>query len=122
MIALGLIVSFGCGDDDKIVDPDNNPPVILSVTADPDTIYANQSTWVTVVAEDPDGDDLHCGWEVHGVEMQPLSGTDTSVELQPGCDCVEEATDAYVLAIVTDSHDGQTRDSVKVVVLPSTER
>jgi hypothetical protein len=105
LIAIGLVVSFGCGDDDKVVDPDNNPPVILSVTADPDTIYADESTWVTVVAE-----------------MQALSGTNRSIELQPGCDCLEEVTEVQILAIVTDSHDAETRDSVKVVVLPLTER
>jgi hypothetical protein len=120
LIAIGLVVPFGCGDDNG-ANPDNNPPVILSVTADPDTIYANQSTWVTVVAEDPDGDELYCSWDVHGLEMQGVSGTDRSIELQPGCDCLEEVTDVQILAIVTDSQQGQTRDSVKVVVLPSPE-
>jgi hypothetical protein len=121
LMAIGLVISFGCGDD-EITDPDNNPPVILSVTAEPDTICANQSTWVTVVADDPDGDDLHCSWDVHGLEMQGLSGTDRSIELQPGCDCLEEVTDVQILAIVTDSHDSESRDSVKVVVRPAPTR
>ena len=122
LLAIGLVVSFGCGDDDNGVNSNNNPPVILSLTAVPDTIYASQSTVVTVEAEDPDGDDLQCGWEVHGLEMQPLSGTANSVELKPGCDCVEEITDVQILAIVTDSQDGQTRDSVLLVVLPGPAR
>lgn len=114
-----MIACAGCGDDDKNVNPDNNPPVIVSVTADPDTILTNQSTWVSAVANDPDGDELQFSWEVHGLEMQAISGTATSIQLQPGCDCLDEPTDVQVLAIVTDSNDGETRDSVKVVVLPS---
>ena len=119
MIVIVMIAAVGCGDDDKNVNPDNNPPVIVSVTANPDTIFANQSTTVAVVANDPDGDDLHCSWEVHGLEMQAISGTNTSVELQPGCDCLEDPADVQVLAIVTDGNGGEARDSAKVVVLPS---
>ena len=49
MIVIVMIAAAGCGDDDKTVNPDNNAPMIVSVTADPDTFFANQSTTVTVV-------------------------------------------------------------------------
>jgi hypothetical protein len=112
--ALGLFAGLGCSDDDNGVNPDNNAPVIHSVTADPLTIFANQSTVATVDADDPDGDPCSCSWETHGLEMEPIGGTDNSVTLRPGCTCSEG--DVWIVAIVSDGNGGTATDSVMVHV------
>jgi hypothetical protein len=110
---MGLIV-LGCSDDDNGVSPDNRPPVIHSVTADPTTIDADQSTVATVNADDPDGDVCSCSWESHGLEMEPIGGTDNSVTLRPGCTCTQG--DVSIVAIVSDGQGGVASDSVMVHV------
>ncbi|MFC1861457.1 PKD domain-containing protein [Chloroflexota bacterium] len=41
---------------------ENHPPVIESVTADPEVVLRNETTVFTCVASDPDGDELSYDW------------------------------------------------------------
>jgi hypothetical protein len=67
---LGLIfVLSGCGKDSSTNGDDpsaNNPPEILSMIADPQSIIIGGSTSIVVDAVDPEGDFLYYGWNASG--------------------------------------------------------
>ncbi len=118
LIALAMAVWLSCGKDDKATDPQNRPPVITSVTADPDTFYMGNSTIITVIASDPDGDALNYNWEAHGQDLLPIGGGSNTMEFTNCCPVFEPAT-AVILSIVDDGRDGEARDSVQVWILPT---
>lgn len=60
---LGLSVLV-CGIVDKL---ENRAPMIKSITVDPPEIGIQDTTTASVVAEDPDGDELSYNWECSGV-------------------------------------------------------
>ncbi len=117
LVALALTIWFGCGKDDAPTDPQNNPPVITSMTADPDTFYMGSSTTITVIANDPDGDALNYNWETHGLDLLPISGGSNTIELTTCCPVFEPST-AVVLSTVDDGRGGETSDSIDVWILP----
>ena len=117
LLIMGVISSLGCGKDDKVTDPQNNPPVILSLTAVPDTIHVLHSTTVTVIAEDPDGDALNYNWFPRGSELTPVSGGGNTIVLN-SCSCINEPTGIVVLSIVDDGRGGTAQDSLTVWILP----
>jgi len=115
-----LFTLIGCSDDDKPVNPENNPPVISSVTAVPDTFTAGNSTTITTVATDPDGDALTYAWEDRGSIFLPIPGGGNTLEVT-NCCTIDELRGEYVIAVVHDDRGGITRDSVKVWVKPAGE-
>jgi hypothetical protein len=115
--ALAMAICLNCEKDDNVIDPGNQPPVITSLTADPDTFYMGNSTTVTVIANDPDGDSLNYDWETHGLDLLPISGESNTIELTTCCPVFEPAT-ATVLSIVDDGRGGEDRDSIQVWILP----
>ncbi len=117
LILLASVTWLSCSEDKKGIDPNNSPPVIQSMTADPDTFYAGDSTIVTVVATDPDGDILQYFWEARKLER--IGGQGNTVMLE-ACDCeIRVPTDDIVIATVTDGRGGEVLDSVSVHILPS---
>jgi hypothetical protein len=110
---------IGCGEDSKGTDPDNLPPVILSITAVPDTFYAYQLTTVMVIAEDPDDDNLNYSWEAHshGSWLSPVSGGANAMSFT-NCCAISEPRSGVVLSIVDDGRGGEVRDSITVWVIP----
>jgi len=115
-MAAGLV---GCGDDDKTVNPNNRPPVILSITADPDTFYMYGSTTITVEAEDPDDDPLTYSWDC-SLCPSPIKYASASGNTAVLTNCCEisQITEVWAFAIVDDGQGGEARDSVYVVVRP----
>jgi hypothetical protein len=110
---------MSCGKDNNGVDPGNSSPVIESITADPDTMLADEITTVTVVASDPDGDILQYEWEARKLELSSLPGSTVMLEV---CDCeIHEPTTDVVISTVSDGRGGVARDSVSVHILPVTE-
>jgi hypothetical protein len=119
LILLASVIWLGCSEDKKGTDPNNNPPVIQSITADPDTFIAGQFTTVTVVASDPDGDILQYQWEARKLER--IGGQGNTVMLE-ACDCeILVPTDDIVIATVRDGRGGEALDSVSVHILPLVE-
>ncbi|HUU45018.1 MAG TPA: hypothetical protein VM118_04730 [Acidobacteriota bacterium] len=117
----GAAIVLGCGDDGKSVDPDNNPPTIVSITAAPDTFVANHSSTITVVAEDSDGDALNYVWETYGSQFMALPSETNTMVLTNCCPIIEPVS-AMVHAIVDDGRGGTARDSVRVWAIPSGSR
>ena len=118
LILIIVVLWSGCGKDDKATDAQNRPPVITSLTAEPDTFHVNESTLITVIASDPDGDALNYNWEAHDEELLPMPGDDpNTIELIICCPILEPRT-GMVLSIVDDGRGGEATDSVQVWVLP----
>lgn len=57
-----LILIGACGSDRTPVTPTNRPPIIRSVSAQPETLALSDSTTITCDAIDPDGDSLRYDW------------------------------------------------------------
>jgi hypothetical protein len=119
-LAIVLTVGLSCSEDDNGTDPQNSPPTITSVTADPDTIYEGGGlTKITVVAQDPDDDPLDYMWDARN--LSDAGGQDNEVLFQSCCD-IDEPTTGVVYSTVDDSRGGQAHDSVEVTILPLPER
>jgi hypothetical protein len=115
LAALIGLLAISCSKSD---DPDNRPPVISSLVADPDTFYSYQFTTVTVTATDPDGDKLEYLWESTESWLTAMPSQGNSVQLTNCCP-LEEIKSAEVIAIVRDGRGGETRDSVTVCACPA---
>jgi hypothetical protein len=57
-----------------IVCSKNEPPVITSISVNPDDIYPNEEATLTVNAEDPDGDELAFTWSATSGNLSSTSG------------------------------------------------
>ena len=113
---VGISGWVGCSKD-KSTNSGNHPPTILSIVADPDTFVANYSTQITVMAQDPDGDQLHYNWEANAAWLLPLPGGGNKLMLTNCCEITEMKT-TMVVAIVDDSRGGSIRDSIRIWVIP----
>jgi hypothetical protein len=108
----------GCSSDDNGTNgPENHPPVIQSLTADPDTFAEDSYTLITVIASDEDDDQLSYQWDIHGTGFTPQGGAGPVVQITNCCE-VEDLMSAQIIAIVSDGISGETRDSVQVWVSP----
>ena len=121
LVLLASVTWLSCSEDKKGTDPNNSPPVIQSMTADPDTFYAGPGhyTTVTVMATDPDGDVLQYQWEARKLERKGGQGNTVMLE---ACDCeISVPTNDIVIATVRDGRGGEALDSVSVHILPAEE-
>lgn len=60
-VIFGLLVSYACNNGST--ESKNNPPIITTLKAIPDTVVVGGTSRITCVASDPDGDDLTYIWE-----------------------------------------------------------
>ncbi|MFQ5676879.1 MAG: Ig-like domain-containing protein [bacterium] len=88
------------------------PPVITSVTAEPDAIHIGQSSTITCNAMDPLGDALSYRWKV---DLGDIVGHGNRVRYSAAycCTGVNEIT-----VIVSNSKGGSATGRVKVTVAP----
>lgn len=121
LLSFSVFLWISCDDNNNSTNSDNNnAPVIDSITSNPDTFYAYNSTTIIVYAEDPDGDNLSYNWEAHstGSWLTAVTGGANTMEFSNCCE-VNESKSGVVLAIVSDGNGGETRDSITVWVLPT---
>ena len=64
IIAITFLIIFGCEDDP--VKPENNQPIIKSLTAFPDVVGVQDSVIIICNAYDPDGDTVVYDWITDG--------------------------------------------------------
>jgi hypothetical protein len=116
LLLLSVVILFGCSDDD-VADPENQPPAILSLVAEPDTFVADHIAVITVTAEDDDGDKLQYSWDMHGSWLLPLPSEGNVAEVTNCCE-IDEMRTGMVVSRVSDGRGGEARDSVQIWVLP----
>ncbi|PKP57094.1 hypothetical protein CVT91_11450 [Candidatus Atribacteria bacterium HGW-Atribacteria-1] len=63
LLLVGLTIFSGCG---GTAPPINHPPAIITLSADPSSIDINQTTTITCIATDQDGDILTYNWSKTG--------------------------------------------------------
>ncbi|MBN1213057.1 MAG: hypothetical protein JXA92_10800 [candidate division Zixibacteria bacterium] len=115
-LSLAVVIGLSCGDDDERVNnPDNNPPVIDSITAEPDTFVAGSSTIVMVTAHDPDDDALSYSWILREIWMEVLGGSGSIRQIRNCCSGSGLST-GYVVIDVSDNQGGSVRDSIRIWV------
>ena len=62
-IIISLSILNSCSNDnEKITEPANSDPVIHNVIASPSSIKVNETTILTCIATDADGDSLYYNW------------------------------------------------------------
>ncbi len=120
LIPLAALACLSCGDDDKGTDSKNQPPVIISMVADSDTIIQYQKTSITVTAEDPDDDPLDYTWTATWPLDLPLSPSSPHVREVTTCGCqLSEPTAGTVGVTVEDGRGGEIRSSLQIWVVPA---
>ncbi|MEW5924292.1 MAG: hypothetical protein AB1746_09915 [Candidatus Zixiibacteriota bacterium] len=118
LIIIAGLFWAGCGgDDDNAVNSDNHAPVILSMSADPDTMASNGTITITAEAEDSDGDSLSYSWEADESWLAPLSSFSNMIILINCCP-MDAMDSAWVIAMVTDIHGAKDTDSIKIWITP----
>lgn len=108
-------VSDGSLSDNETIDVhviviSNRPPVIQSISADPAALFPNDTTEITCIATDEDGDSLTYSWSADNGSF-PEGTSDSVVQWQaPG-----EFGNYYVRATVSDGRES-VQDSIDIVV------
>ncbi|HGY57257.1 MAG TPA: LamG domain-containing protein [Caldithrix abyssi] len=85
----------------------NHNPEIMSLMANPDTIFTGDKTTLTCIATDQDGDDLTYVWEA-------LIGSINGVGNQVTWLAPDSTGTVYVVCKVLDGNGGEAKDSVKI--------
>ena len=90
-------------------EPINHPPVISNLSADPSSININQSSTITCIATDQDGDILTYNWSKTG-------GTITGSGFTITWTAPATAGTYTITCTVSDSNGGQDSESVSIIV------
>ncbi|MEN6521843.1 MAG: PA14 domain-containing protein [Armatimonadota bacterium] len=99
--------------DDEPDPPDpevNEPPVISDLTADPNSVKTGETSNLTAVATDPDGDELTYSWSASGGSIQSSTGN-TAVWKAPST-----ADGCTVTVSVSDGNNPAVTKSVAITV------
>lgn len=103
---LGALTLAGCGADTVL--PDNRPPVLVSLSVQPQVVVVGGVCTVTAKATDPNGDDLTYEWTA---EPGFLMGEGSEVSLRTESCCFGVNT---VFLTITDGNGGETRGEIAV--------
>jgi len=95
----------------------NHPPVISSLTANPSSVDINQTTNITCIASDQDGDPLTYDWTVNAGSFEGDTSGPSVTWRAPS------TTDIYTVVSceVSDGEGGEDSDSVNIIVTESDE-
>jgi len=92
------------------VGPPNQPPVVKALSANPVVLSAGQTSEVTVVAADPDGDRLTFEW---AADLGYLTGQGAEVIYAAPLCCASWAT---VRVTVNDGNGGVAHETVTLTI------
>jgi len=95
----------------------NHPPVISSLTANPSSVDINQTTTITCIASDPDGDPLTYDWTVNAGSFEGDTSGPSVTWRAPS------AADIYIVVSceVSDGEGGEDSESINIIVTESDE-
>ena len=113
LLLVTSIILFNCADDQP-TEPKNNAPQIKSITASPASIKVNETTSLTCVATDADGNDLTITWSCENGTF-PNGASGASVNWK-----APSENGTYNIA-VTVSDGKETADSEKEIVVEKKE-
>ena len=118
LIAMAVLwISCDDDNDNGVTDPENTPPEITSMTAEPDTFMAYSTITITANAHDDDGDTLTYSW--HASESWVIATADfANIVMMMNCCVVPEMDSSWVIATVSDGNGGEDIDSIQIWVIP----
>ena len=103
ILAVAALFSNACGkEQEKQIPVENQTPVISSVSGDPASVAPGESSTITCVASDPDGDSLSYDWSTTGGS---LSGTGKVVTWT-----APDVAGTYSISVTVDDGRGGTAD------------
>ena len=108
-IILTCFLAISCTSPDAI-GPPNEPPVVKVLAADPVVLSAGETSEITVVATDPDGDKLTFEWTA---DLGYLTGQGARVFYAAPLCCASWAT---VRVTVNDGNGGVARETVTLTI------
>ncbi len=100
ILGMATLFSSACGEEPEIQIPVNQGPVILSISGNPASVTPGDSSIITCVASDPDGDSLSYNWSTTGGS---LSGTGDVVTWT-----APEVAGTYSISVTVDDGRGAT--------------
>jgi len=111
ILGMAALFSNACGEVHENQIPVNQKPVILSVSSDLASVAPGDSSTITCVAEDPDGDPLTYHWSTTGGS---LSGAGESVTW-----IAPDVAGTYSISVTVDDGRGATADESYTIVVVS---
>lgn len=109
VFALTCIMITSCSSPDS-VGPPNRPPVVKSLSANPVVLAAGETSVVTVVATDPEGNRLSYEW---AADLGYLTGQGTEVFYAAPLCCASWAT---VRVTVSDGNGGVAHETISLTI------
>ena len=93
----------------------NHPPIISSLTANPSSVDINQTTTITCIASDPDGDPLTYHWTKNAGSFEGSTSGPSVTWRGPS------STDIYTVVgcEVSDGEGGEDSESINIIVTES---
>ena len=88
----------------------NQSPVIIDLSADPETVVAGGTSTISCIASDPDGDTLSYAWTCSGGDISGTGATVTFLSLNV-------AGNYTISVVVSDVNGGKANQSVTVIVM-----
>ncbi len=110
LLALGI---FNCSKQNTIESSENNPPVINTMIALPDSVEFNSSIMIFCCARDADGEALSYQWDSKAIGTIKPPGLDSVITwIAPDYHC-----QPWIICTVSDPNGASASDSVLVYVL-----
>ena len=109
IFGLFLFSVTGCK---STTDSSNQPPVIMSLTASPDTVEVTGLSTVVVSVSDPDSDPLSYSWDCFPGDIVPSSDK-KKVLFSPSSCCPGNNT---ITVVIRDGRGGEVKESVEIYV------
>ncbi len=109
LLLLGI---FSCSKQNSTESTENNPPVINTIIALPDSAGFNESIMIFCCARDEDGQSLSYQWSSHLIgTFQPPAADSIVTWTAPECNC-----QPWIICTVTDPDGTSATDSVQVFI------